>query len=72
MSHSPVQGLQQDLQGALIGQRELPEHDGAARGALQARLDEVRQQPAQQEALSTLAHLTRKQSGGIPPDQDIH
>ena len=47
----PVEGLQQDLEGALVGEGQLAEHDGAARGALMPRLDEVRQQPAMCSAL---------------------
>ena len=44
--HEPVESLQQDLEGALVGDGQLAQHDGAARGALLTRLDEVGQQPA--------------------------
>ncbi len=52
MGSLPVEGLQQDLEGALVGEGQLAQHDGAARGALMPRLDEVRQQPAMCSALS--------------------
>lgn len=44
--HQPVEGLQQNLEGALVREWQLAQHNGAARRALLSRLDEVRQQPA--------------------------
>lgn len=43
---APVEGLEQNLEAALVGHGELADDDGCARGTLQPSLDEVRQQPA--------------------------
>ena len=68
MGSLPVEGLQQDLEGALVGEGQLAQHDGAAGRALLPCLDEVRQQPAtcsalpqpmQQEMIQHLSVATR-------------